>query len=238
MSLGLLLALALSAFAAEPPFQMMGVEGQRDIGGFNQNDRALSDAVRRTDLTNGGSVSGSLAVDGTLTVDQITFPDGTSQTTAASAAASVSSRTCVDLTGFADDGYVNTQYLGRAISGSTVSLTASSFTVIFEGSFCDNTNCANSSGEAITFIVDGGYPPADSGLGLPALSSSRACKLGGAPAGNGGSAYIMCKRQVRLAHGHHIFAAVSNNYTNNNSGIVRCHPAATCRFCVWEGLHP
>lgn len=74
----LLLALVCSVSATEVPSYLRETAGQKDVGGINENFRSLADTARKIDLTNGGSV------DGTLTVKSIAFPDGTSQTTAAS----------------------------------------------------------------------------------------------------------------------------------------------------------
>lgn len=82
--LWLMLVLAPPARASEPPFYLRETAGRRDVGGINENDRALADSIRRSDLTNGGSVAGSLTLTGTG--NGIVFPDGTTQTTAASAA--------------------------------------------------------------------------------------------------------------------------------------------------------
>ena len=72
--LSFLLALASISNATEPPFYLQSTQGQQDVGGLNQNDRSLADSIRKTDLTNGGTINGSLC-----------FSDGTCQTTAATA---------------------------------------------------------------------------------------------------------------------------------------------------------
>ena len=60
MITGLLLALALTAQATEPPFYTREVKSLLDVGALNQNSRALADAVRRIE-TQGAACS----VDGT-----------------------------------------------------------------------------------------------------------------------------------------------------------------------------
>lgn len=75
--IGLLLSLAISASAAEVPFFNREVKSARDVGSLNENFRATSDAIRKADLTNGGTI------DGTATIDEVCFPDATCQTTAA-----------------------------------------------------------------------------------------------------------------------------------------------------------
>lgn len=89
--LWLMLVLAPPAGALEPPFYLRAASGERDVGGLNENDRALADSVRRTDLTNGGTVSGTLTISGTG--NGITFPDGTTQTTAPTAVSITAAQT-------------------------------------------------------------------------------------------------------------------------------------------------
>ena len=77
MIAGLLLALAIPASASEVPFFTREVKDLRDVGALNENSRALSDGIRRSDLTNGGINDGTLP-----TIPAIKFSDGTTQTTA------------------------------------------------------------------------------------------------------------------------------------------------------------
>lgn len=113
--LAALLALAPPATAAEPPYFLQGTDSLRDVGGINENSRALSDSIRKTDLTNGGTV------DGALVVDAITFADGTSQTTSArNAVVSVASSVVTAAIEAPDS-----STLALGVAGSTIAFTCS-----------------------------------------------------------------------------------------------------------------
>ena len=91
----LLLALLLPAAAVgeDLPNFLRKVTDERDVQGLMDNDRSLAASVKKVDLTAGGTVAGSLTVSGYLAVagdiiisgsgNGISFPDGTTQTTAA-----------------------------------------------------------------------------------------------------------------------------------------------------------
>lgn len=61
---GLLLALAIPASASEVPFYNREVKDLRDVGALNENSRSLADGIKKSDLTNGGTINGSLLVNG------------------------------------------------------------------------------------------------------------------------------------------------------------------------------
>lgn len=77
MRILLLLLASCVAHADDTPFYLKALSSQRDISAINENFRSAADSVRKTDLTNGGTVSGD------LTATRICFPDGTCQSTAA-----------------------------------------------------------------------------------------------------------------------------------------------------------
>lgn len=76
----LLLAAVLSVTvkAADVPFFLRDLTTQRDVAGLNENFRATTDAIRKSDLTSGGTVSGD------LTSNRVCFPDGTCMSSAVS----------------------------------------------------------------------------------------------------------------------------------------------------------
>ena len=94
MNLLALVAFAGLASATEPIYYNRTVEDQRDVGSINENFRTSADAARRSDLTNGGTISGNLTISGSGT--GITFADGSVQTVAAGVTNWVSSATRIN----------------------------------------------------------------------------------------------------------------------------------------------
>lgn len=76
----MLVRAALPAWAAEAPLYVQTTKTPQDAAALNEGLRALGDGQRRIDLTSGGTVAGTLTIDGTG--NGITYPDGTSQTSA------------------------------------------------------------------------------------------------------------------------------------------------------------
>lgn len=94
MNLLALVAFAAMASATEPIYYNRTVEDQRDVGSINENFRTSADAARRNDLTNGGTISGSLTISGAGS--GLTFADGSVQTVAAAVTNWVSSATRIN----------------------------------------------------------------------------------------------------------------------------------------------
>lgn len=151
MSRGLLLFLLLAPFAnsTETPFHPLEMVSPQDVGAVNENFRNTADSIRRADITSGGTVAGNLTLSGTGTL--LTFPDGTTQTTAAVVAAAVvlSSRT-FDLS----DGNNNNRGFGPCITNSTTTITASG-TYKIEISIVANETDSSTQEWWISFLQDG-----------------------------------------------------------------------------------
>lgn len=142
MIIGILLALAFSVQAGEVPFYTREIKDLRDVGALNENSRSLADGIRKTDLTNGGTVNGSLC-----------FADGTCQTTATSTfTPSVSTKTLYTgaITPSNASGFVGCQATTMTISvpvASTVTATLQT------GGFRTNFNIYG----GMSILVDGAF---------------------------------------------------------------------------------
>lgn len=113
----LVLLLAFQARAADPPTYLREVKGPLDVGGLNENSRALADGIRRADLTNGGSVTGNLSLSGSLSPTSITFPDGTVQVSSPPAPSSSSVFSSATVNGILSIGNSgNAKYLDTGIA--------------------------------------------------------------------------------------------------------------------------
>lgn len=145
--LWLMLVLAPPARASEPPFYLRETAGRRDVGGINENDRALADSIRRTDLTNGGSVAGSLTLTGTG--NGIVFPDGTTQTTAV-ISTTVARSTCVYIAAGASF-QSTTEDPNVALATATLTITANS-RIRMEG-----RGSTASGGTGHNFLINGAF---------------------------------------------------------------------------------
>src|SRR5688500_18509033 len=75
--------LALAQSASEPQHSQPGVDYQEEAAGISQNFLNITNDVKRVDLTDDGTVAGSLSISGTG--NGLTFPHGTTQTTPAAA---------------------------------------------------------------------------------------------------------------------------------------------------------
>lgn len=136
----LLAAAVVPVRAAAPEYFMQTTDSQRDVGGLNENDRALYDQSRRNDLTQGGDVSGQFNVLGNLVIrncsNGVIFCDDTKQTTAASASDDVIQST--KTSNIPTDTGTNTTLTaaGGDIAFSTITLSNVSATSY--GQFCVN----------------------------------------------------------------------------------------------------
>ena len=63
-----MLLLPVLIWADETPYLLRDISDGRGVSAINENFRSVSDNLRRTDLTNGGSVGGDLTVTGASTV--------------------------------------------------------------------------------------------------------------------------------------------------------------------------
>ena|SRR3990167_11485246 len=137
--------------AAPPPYFIYETKSNRDTGAIDENDRALYDYGRRTDLTSGGTVDGALTISGSG--NGITFPDGTTQTTAATASSLsyTSSATLLVPGNFTDT------TLGVCHSGSTVSFSTGGcrVRVWFNGSI---GAVGGTNKHVVGILVDGAFP--------------------------------------------------------------------------------
>jgi len=130
------------AAATEVPFFFEKVETTEDFGAVNENFRAVADSVRRTDLTNGGTIEGGLTVTGAnnnLIINGanagITFPDNTTQTTAVTAFSHTFSS--FTITGDASDSNA-----GACVANSTITIACTSAVMIYiqaQSYFTDGT---------------------------------------------------------------------------------------------------
>lgn len=161
--IGLLLSLAISASAAEVPFFNREVKSARDVGSLNENFRATSDAIRKSDLTNGGTI------DGTATIDQVCFPDGTCQTTAPTAIAH-STWSVVEMCGGDQTPAATTKATAEAVTGSTVTVTIQAGSMveacIFGGYNCAGAQCG------MDIRIDGASFTAGGTVGIPLNSAA------------------------------------------------------------------
>ena len=134
MNLIALVAFAGLASATEPIYYNRTVEDQRDVGSINENFRTGADSARRSDLTNGGAVSGDITVTGDIIIrgsgNGITFADSSTQTVAASS----SSYTSIMLTASAPTGVstptINTLYASNINQAFAVFVTSNAAAVL------------------------------------------------------------------------------------------------------------
>lgn len=78
----LLVFLAVPAFSTEVPYYLQTLKDESDVGAINDNFRATADAVRKEDLTAGGTITGTLTFSGAGS--GIIWGDGRTSTTTAS----------------------------------------------------------------------------------------------------------------------------------------------------------
>lgn len=187
--IGLLLSLAISASAAEAPFYLREAKSARDVGSLNENFRATSDAIRRSDLTNGGTI------DGTVTTDEICFADGTCQTTAPVAPDSVEISS--QAARLSNVGWGSVPIICR----STLTVSGSTFTV-----HANINSTLPSAGTVVTgYLVDGQCP--SSMVCSKTAANVRTPWLGSSVGNNSFSINI---REI-LAPGEHSFCIWSSN---------------------------
>jgi len=139
---GILLLLALQASAVEPPFYNREVKDLRDVGALNENSRALAGGIRKIDLTNGGTINGSLC-----------FADGTCQTTAPAASVTVVSSFTYPATSITA---TNTSWSGclAAVSTLTMTTVGNKVRITYSG---DLENDSASQVQSIIVLQDGAF---------------------------------------------------------------------------------